>query len=64
MLAQDHALQHDEHVQIPVSVGIPTGVRISFLACIGLAILVLGLVIAASAANHVWPSSASLKVPL
>jgi hypothetical protein len=64
MPAQDHALQPDEQVRIPVSAGIPRGVRISFLACAGLAILILGLVIAASAANHVWPSSASLKVPL
>jgi hypothetical protein len=54
----------DEHIRIPISGGIPMGVRISFLACGVLALLILGLVIAASSANHVWPASDSLKFPL
>ena len=49
---------------IPVSAGIPTGVRISFLAAIALAIAMLALVIAVSAVNHVWPSGNSLHVRL
>jgi hypothetical protein len=54
----------DDPVNIPVSAGIPGGVRFALFACVGLAILILGLVVAASAANHVWPSGDSLKVPL
>jgi hypothetical protein len=51
-------------VEIPVSAGIPTGVRISFLAAIALAVAMLGLVIAVAAANHVWPAGNTLRVRL
>ena len=68
MSAKSHAFHahHDEEkpVEVPVSAGIPTGVRISFVAAIALAIVVLSLVVAVSSVNHVWPSGHSLKVPL
>lgn len=50
--------------QIPVSGGIPPGVRFSFLACGLLVLMVLGSVIISSGTNHVWPAGASLKIPL
>jgi hypothetical protein len=51
-------------VEVPVSAGIPTGVRISFLASIVLAVAMLALVVAVSAINHVWPAGDSLHVRL
>ncbi|HTV73026.1 MAG TPA: hypothetical protein VME66_04945 [Candidatus Acidoferrales bacterium] len=54
----------NDPVTIPVSAGVPGGVRVALFSCVGLVILILGLVIVASAANHVWPASDSLKVPL
>ena len=51
-------------VTVPVSAGIPGGVRFALISCVGLAILILGLVVFASPVNHVWPSSDSMKVPL
>jgi hypothetical protein len=50
--------------EIPVSSGIPTGVRISFLAAIAIAVVMLALVITVSAVNHVWPAGDSLRVRL
>lgn len=69
MSAKSHAAQaahYDEEkpVEVPVSAGIPIGVRISFVACIVLAIGILSLVVAVSSVNHVWPSGHSLKVRL
>jgi hypothetical protein len=65
MSARSHAAHHDETpIEVPVSAGFPISVRISFLAAIVLAVVILGLVVAVSAANHVWPSGNSLKIPL
>ncbi len=49
---------------VPISAGIPTIVRVA--AAIGIVIIftVGGMVIGASSANHAWPSSSSLTVPL
>jgi hypothetical protein len=63
-MSERSAHSDEPQVRVPVSAGIPTGVRISFLAAAALAVVMLGLVIAVSAANHIWPSGASLKVPL
>jgi hypothetical protein len=54
----------DDPVQVPVSAGIPTGVRFALIACVGLAILILALVVIASPANHVWPAGDAVKIPL
>jgi hypothetical protein len=54
----------DEPVKVPVSAGIPGGVRVALILCVALAIFILSLVAFASPANHVWPSGDSLKVPL
>jgi hypothetical protein len=54
----------DAPVQIPVSAGIPTGVRIALIGCVCLAILILALVVIASPVNHVWPNGDAVKIPL
>ncbi|HEY0797638.1 MAG TPA: hypothetical protein VGD50_00740 [Candidatus Baltobacteraceae bacterium] len=58
------AVAHGQPVKIPVSAGIPGGVRVALISCVALAIAMLGLVVLASPVNHVWPSGNSLKVPL
>jgi len=60
---REHGSDPDE-IRIPISAGVPMGVRIAYVACAGLAIFILGLVAAASSVNHVWPSINSLKYPL
>jgi len=49
---------------LPISSGIPSFVRV--LATVGLVVIFAmgGLVIGTSWGNHVWPASATLKVPL
>jgi hypothetical protein len=54
----------DDPVQVPVSAGIPVGVRIALISCVGLAILILALVVIASPVNHVWPAGDAVKIPL
>jgi hypothetical protein len=53
-----------ENVDIPVSAGIPMGVRIALLLGVGTVITIMGLTVFSSAFGHVWPSADSLKIPL
>ena len=49
---------------VPVSGGIPPIVRYAFIIGIILIFVIVGLVIFAANANHIWPSEASQKIPL
>lgn len=49
---------------VPVSGGIPPIVRYAFIIGVIVIFVIVGLVIFAANANHVWPSEASQKIPL
>lgn len=55
--------QVDER-NVPKSAGIPPLVYISVILGVIAIFVILSLVFANSGANHAWPSSASLTVPL
>ncbi|GAC1303985.1 MAG: hypothetical protein NVSMB19_14430 [Vulcanimicrobiaceae bacterium] len=55
--------QVDEH-NIPKSAGIPRVIYISAIVGIIAIFAILSLVFANSSANHAWPASESLTVPL
>jgi hypothetical protein len=49
---------------IPVSAGIPMGVRVSLILCVALVISILGMTIVSSAVGHVWPWTEAMKITL
>ena len=49
---------------VPVSTGIPPVIYISAITGIVMIFVILSLVFSNSKANHVWPSSGTLTVPL
>ncbi len=57
---------HDEvdERNIPVSAGIPRIIYISALVGLVMILTMVTLVFANSAANHAWPSSSAVSLPL
>lgn len=49
---------------VPVSAGIPMGVRVALLIGVGIVISIMGMTVGSSAFGHVWPSADSLRIPL
>jgi hypothetical protein len=49
---------------VPVSAGIPVGVRVALLIGVGIVISIMGMTVGSSAFGHVWPSQDSLRIPL
>ncbi|HEV3157499.1 MAG TPA: hypothetical protein VGZ00_09170 [Candidatus Baltobacteraceae bacterium] len=60
--------QHGDHVypdyEVPISQGVPLPLAIALVSFVGVVIMIMGMVIFASPAGHVWPWSEAVKAML